>query len=206
MERGSEVEAMVELKKTEGKPISVYDSEIMRLADSSPKPESGNGDLISKQAVLDAAQDIYKAAGTWLGEATEDEIIARAESCMATVVEMTLRVKKIPPAQPKITHEQAVEYLQSTGWMKEHDRQMMLDGVRTLTQRNVIPASQQEQKWIPVTEKKPPLNEDVLVSGDGYVWKDCLVTENGAKIWYHDGRFSGHYAWMPLPDPYFPKD
>lgn len=29
-----------------------------------------------------------------------------------------------------ITHEQAVDYLQSTGWMQEHDRQMMLDGIR----------------------------------------------------------------------------
>ena len=34
-----------------------------------------------------------------------------------------------------ITHEQAVDYLQSTGWMQEHDRQMMLDGVRKLTAR-----------------------------------------------------------------------
>ena len=38
-----------------------------------------------------------------------------------------------PTIQPEITHEQAVEYLQSTGWMREHDLQMMLDGVHRLT-------------------------------------------------------------------------
>ena len=37
--------------------------------------------------------------------------------------------------RPEITHEQAIDYLQSTGWMQEHDRQMMLDGVRKLTVR-----------------------------------------------------------------------
>lgn len=32
--------------------------------------------------------------------------------------------------RPEITHEQAVDYLRSTGWLQEHDRQMMLDGIR----------------------------------------------------------------------------
>lgn len=49
--------------------------------------------------------------------------------------------------QSEITHEQAVEYLQSTGWMREHDLQMMLDGVHRLT-------AQPEPHWIPVTKEE----------------------------------------------------
>ena len=45
-------------------------------------------------------------------------------------------INDLPPApEPVITHEQAVDYLQSTGWLQKHDRQMMLDGVRKLTVR-----------------------------------------------------------------------
>ena len=44
-----------------------------------------------------------------------------------------MEIMMLPPIQPEITHEQAVEYLQSTGWMREHDLQMMLDGVHRLT-------------------------------------------------------------------------
>jgi hypothetical protein len=49
--------------------------------------------------------------------------------------EVTARklIDEQPTIQPEITHEQAVEYLQSTGWMQEHDRQMMLDGAHRLT-------------------------------------------------------------------------
>lgn len=43
-----------------------------------------------------------------------------------------------PTIQPEITHEQAVAYLQSTGWMREHDLQMMLDGVHRLTAQSEI--------------------------------------------------------------------
>lgn len=32
--------------------------------------------------------------------------------------------------EKKTTHEQAIDCLTESGWMKEHDRQMMLDGVR----------------------------------------------------------------------------
>ena len=67
-------------------------------------------------------------------------------------------IKQLPPIQPEITHEQAVAYLQSTGWMQEHDRQMMLDGVHGLT-------AQPKPHWIPVSERLP--KENYL--DDGYV-------------------------------------
>ena len=64
-------------------------------------------------------------------------------------------IEDMPTIQPEITHEQAVAYLQSTGWMQEHDRQMMLDGVHRLT-------AQPEPHWIPVKELPIPDEEYVV--------------------------------------------
>jgi len=36
----------------------------------------------------------------------------------------------LPPAQPEITDERAIEHLQSTGWMQNHDREMYESGLR----------------------------------------------------------------------------
>ena len=66
------------------------------------------------------------------------------------------------------------------------------------------PTIQPEPHWIPVTKQMPPINEDVLVSGDGYVWKDALLPRDESNVleWYHDGTFRDDYAWQPLPEPY----
>lgn len=58
-------------------------------------------DLISRQAVIDALADMYYAAERWGEEATDGVIKARAESCMASLVEMKLRIEKLPSAQPE---------------------------------------------------------------------------------------------------------
>lgn len=71
--------------------------------------------LILRQAAIDATKKHYRAHDNDLLE-----LIA-------------FDIEQLPSVQPEITHEQAVAYLQSTGWMQEHDRQMMLDGVHRLT-------------------------------------------------------------------------
>ena len=65
--------------------------------------------------------------------------------------EVTARklIDEQPTIQPEITHEQAVEYLQSTGWMREHDLQMMLDGVHRLTAQPEIIRCKDCKHWIP---------------------------------------------------------
>lgn len=75
-------------------------------------------DLISRQAAIDAVTD-------------ELDTIDHVPQWVFDRLEK--RLKQLPPAQPEITHEQAVEYLQSTGWMQNHDLQMMLDGVHRFT-------------------------------------------------------------------------
>lgn len=56
-------------------------------------------DLISRQAAIDAMKNMYQAAEKWGWEATDDVIKARAESCMASLIEMKLRIEKLPSAQ-----------------------------------------------------------------------------------------------------------
>lgn len=72
-------------------------------------------DLISRQKAIDALMDALNDVG-----------VLDAED-INTVFQM------LPPEQPEITHEQAVGYLQSTGWMQSHDLQMMLDGIHKFT-------------------------------------------------------------------------
>lgn len=39
-------------------------------------------------------------------------------------------IEELPFAQPEITDEQAIEHLQSTGWMQNHDREIYESGLR----------------------------------------------------------------------------
>jgi rubrerythrin len=50
---------------------------------------------------MEAMKDMYKAAEKWGKEASDDIIKARAESCMASLIEMKLRIEKLPSAQPE---------------------------------------------------------------------------------------------------------
>ncbi len=61
-----------------------------------------------------------------------------------------------------------------------------------------------EPHWIPVDleTNKPPLEEWVFVSSDGYVMQDCIVERGGKKIWYHGGNIQSDDRYMPLPEPY----
>lgn len=60
-------------------------------------------DTIYRQAAIDALADMYHAAERWGEEATDCVIKARAESCLASLVEMKLRIEKLPSAQPEIS-------------------------------------------------------------------------------------------------------
>ena len=57
-------------------------------------------DLISRQAAIDELKAMYHAAEKWGAEAMDEVIKARAESCMASLIEMKLRIEKISPADP----------------------------------------------------------------------------------------------------------
>ena len=106
-------------------------------------------DCISRHVAIDAIerakQNIHHNIERAIGRAI-CEILDEVEN----------GIKQLPPIQPEITHEQAVAYLQSTGWTQEHDRQMMIDGVHRLT-------AQPEPHWIPCSERLPECEQEVLI-------------------------------------------
>lgn len=62
---------------------------------------SNKDDCINRRDVIDAMKDMYRAAEKWLRDATDDMTKARAESCMASLVEIKLRTEKLPAVQPE---------------------------------------------------------------------------------------------------------
>lgn len=64
---------------------------------------SNKDDCINRRDVIDAMKDMYRAAEKWLRDATDDVTKARAESCMASLVEIKLRTEKLPAVQPDHT-------------------------------------------------------------------------------------------------------
>ena len=71
-------------------------------------------DTISRQAAIDAYGDWYVEEGT-------------EEGFIGTVKQL---LEGLPSAQPEITDEQAIEHLQESGWMQNHDKQMYEMGLR----------------------------------------------------------------------------
>lgn len=73
-------------------------------------------DLIDRQAVINEMKDMYTAAEEWAEGAHDDDTKARAESCMATNVELKLRIEKLPSVQPESSEYEELDFV------KEHER------------------------------------------------------------------------------------
>ncbi len=59
-------------------------------------------DLISRQAAIDAIKEFYRGAKEWKDEQEErSDIWHRADSAIASALEIGLRIKKLPAAQPE---------------------------------------------------------------------------------------------------------
>jgi len=65
-------------------------------------------ELIDRQAVIDEMAELQGRAST------------KAE--MKCISKAWKRLLKLPPVQPEITHEQAIDYLHKTGWLQSHGR------------------------------------------------------------------------------------
>ena len=158
-------------------------------------------DLISRQTIISGLEFVIEH-----GIETDGAHSISAEAMLEFV-------RELPTVQPEITHEQAIDYLHSTGWMQEHDRQMMLDGVHRVI-------AQPEPHWIPVTERLPKEKDagilkklgtskrseyvlaTVEVKGERMTVTAC--TYDGKWDWNMKYAFPDYkiIAWMPLPEPY----
>ncbi len=57
--------------------------------------------------------------------------------------EIAQAIKELPPTQPEITDEQAIEHLQSSGWMQNHDKQMYEMGAKEQPQPECVQKAQE---------------------------------------------------------------
>ena len=73
-------------------------------------------ELISRQAAIDALEEPPKVPDTW----SDESAIGEREQWEKDVKALN----SLPPAQPEITLESAIDFLHKIGWLQEHDRIM----------------------------------------------------------------------------------
>ena len=84
------------------------------------------------------------------------------------------------------TLESAIDYLQSTGWLQEHDR-ILTESVKP------------QPRWIPVTEALPKNYEQTIcIDSRGKM----MIGMYGEYGWTFPCYMTEPVAWMPLPEPY----
>jgi ankyrin repeat protein len=101
-----------------------------------------------------------------------------------------------------MTREEAIKLLVNATYSDEWQSNKDL----TTAHHMAIKALEQEPKWIPVSERLPETNDDVLVT-DGVdmfvawcsrknMWQEWMSSDNNFE------RNTPIIAWMPLPEPY----
>jgi len=109
-----------------------------------------------------------RAAEKWGQEADDDVIKARAESCMASLVEMKLRIEKLPSAQSEPC-EDTVSREAVSEWLKQYG-QDVLHGKYKFSLMYIwknlmdLPSAQPERVWTPC-DIPPEHHRDVIVRG-----------------------------------------
>lgn len=106
-------------------------------------------DLISRQEAIDELKAMYRAAEKWGEETFDDTIKIRSESCMASLVEMKLRIEKLPSAQPEQQWMPCSKELPKTDkWRTEFNVTTETGVVRSMDWENTIVRGEPVSRWI----------------------------------------------------------
>ena len=119
---------------------------------------------------------------------TLDEAIIHCEEIVEkNETDARHRFNTLPLAeQQKYCLECAEEYRQLAEWLKE------------------LKQLREQTRWIPVSERLPETNDDVLVYDDTYMFIAWYQRKGMWQGWnsLDDNSFGNIIAWMPLPEPY----
>jgi len=130
-------------------------------------------DLISRQAVIEALRTCYDTETITYTNGNEYIDYGQALDLINT----------LPPVQPTITHEQAIDYLHETGWLQNHDR--------ILTESKIVPPVQSKNGTLII-----PLNESDFKS----VKRIMLDNKPWCRTFYEDVPGEAHWIKKYTPD------
>ena len=132
-------------------------------------------ELISRQAAIEAIAEALK------GVFVEYQDIAKKI------------IAKVPSAQPDLD-----EFCFTC---KEYDQERHCCPRFNRVIRNALKDAQPEQRWIPMTERKPQRRSYVVVTDcDGV--EEAYYSSDGTWFDTLGDKLKDVTAWMPLPEPY----
>ena len=162
-------------------------------------------DLISRQAAIDEIKAVYE----WHDVVTEDRMIQHFKvlpSAQPEITKRTAETEHFVPNSDLISRKAAIDAIREL----ESSEDFSFNNGLICAMNNVAELpSVQEQRWIPVTERLPNGQEEVIVSchdtsGDGsFDYTSSGWTTTDGEYWIVDNEIN-HFvvAWCPLPEPY----
>ena len=107
--------------------------------------------------------------------------------------------------EKKMTPEEAIKEFESELEWAELNIYPYISKQKVEADKMAIKALEQESKWMPVSERLPEKDVEVLATT---IWDEVTMAEMySANDWYiHEGatnvKTDEIAAWMPLPEPY----
>lgn len=113
------------------------------VSNDSPELDKENGELIRRKAAIEVLKEAFNPSITNFVKAkiaienlpSAQPEPSRVARDIATIIENEKDMRVIAQPEPEITDEQAIEHLQSSGWMQNHDKQMYEMGAKEQPQR-----------------------------------------------------------------------